>query len=254
MHHFFTDPANIDDKYVYITGSDVNHIKKVLRMKQGEKLLVSNGIDKDYYCEIEEITDRYVRGLILKVDCEGSEPDCQFYLFQCLPKGDKMETIIQKAVELGAKEIIPVSSKRSVVKLDEKKAEGKIKRWNLISESGAKQSRRAVIPEVKSVFTFKEAIEYSKGFDINIIPYENFKDMKRTREVINKIKPGMKVGIFIGPEGGFDESEIDMAKEAGIERISLGRRILRTETAGMTILSILMFETERCGDYCGSIS
>lgn len=245
MHHFFVDPTHIDEEYVNITGSDVNHIKNVLRMKEGNELLISNGIDKDYYCEIEEISEELIKAKILNVDYEGSELDTEFYLFQCLPKNDKMELIIQKAVELGVKEIIPVASKRAVVKLDEKKAASKLKRWNAISESAAKQSRRIIIPKVSDVLTFKQAMEYCKELDLNIIPYENYKDMTETREVVDKIKPGMKVGIFIGPEGGFDESEVDKALENGIERISLGKRILRTETAGLCILSILMFKMEK---------
>lgn len=245
MHHFFTDESHIGDKYITITGSDVNHIKNVLRMKPGEELLISNGVDKDYYCKIEDISEDEVKAEILNVDEDGSELDTEFYLFQCLPKGDKMELIIQKAVELGVKEIIPVSSKRAIVKLDDKKAVSKVKRWNSISESAAKQSKRIIVPSVKEPMSFKEAVKYSEGLDMSIIPYEHYRDMKETRQVIDKIQPGMKVGIFIGPEGGFDESEVLMAVEAGIERVSLGRRILRTETAGMTILSVLMFKMER---------
>ncbi len=245
MHHFFVDSSQINDEYVDITGSDVNHIKNVLRMKIGEEILVSNGVDKDYYCKIQEMSEELIRAEVLNVDYEGSELDCEFYLFQCLPKSDKMELIVQKAVELGAKEIIPVSSKRAIVKLDAKKADSKVKRWNAISESAAKQSRRVIIPKVNEVLSFKEALAYSKELDMNIIPYENYKDMTETRAVVEKIKPGMKIGIFIGPEGGFDESEVDMAVENGIERISLGKRILRTETAGMAILSILMFKMEK---------
>lgn len=245
MHHFFVDKEQIDNEFVTITGTDVNHIKNVLRMKQGEEILISNGVDRDYYCKLEEISDEQIKARIYNVDYEGSELECEFYLFQCLPKSDKMELIVQKAVELGVKEIIPVASKRAVVKLDEKKADSKLKRWNAISESAAKQSRRLIIPNVHRVLTFKEALKYSEGMDINIIPYENYKDMTETRMVIEKIKPGMKVGIFIGPEGGFDETEVDMATDNGIEKISLGKRILRTETAGMTILSVLMFKMEK---------
>lgn len=245
MHHFFVSPNNIDEEYVTIIGSDVNHIKNVLRMKIGEEILVSNGVDKDYYCQIEELEVEYIKLKIINIDYAGTELDCEFYLFQCLPKGDKMEFIIQKAVELGVKEIIPVSSKRSIVKLDEKKAAKKIERWNAISMSAAKQSRRVIIPRVNNVLSFKEAINYAKDFDINIIPYENYKDMSETKEVIEKIKHCMKVGIFIGPEGGFDESEVDLAVENGVDRVSLGKRILRTETAGMTILSVLMFKLEK---------
>lgn len=244
MHHFFVSPEQISEEYVTIRGNDVNHIKNVLRMKSGEEVLISNGLDRDYYCRIETVTDEEIRAKILKEDFEGTELFTELYLFQGLPKADKMELIIQKAVELGVKEIIPVATKRCVVKLDEKKEASKLKRWQAISESAAKQSRRMIIPEISQVMTFKEAIDRAKSFDMGMIPYENFKDMEKTREIIAKVGKGMKVGIFIGPEGGFEESEIQYAMENGIEPISLGRRILRTETAGLAILSVLMFRIE----------
>lgn len=244
MHHFFVSPDQIDEKYVTITGGDVNHIKNVLRMKIDEELLISNGQDKDYYCKIESISDDEIKAVILDEEFEGTELTTELYLFQGLPKSDKMELIIQKAVELGVKEIIPVATKRCVVKLDDKKEASKIKRWQAISESAAKQSRRTIIPEVSSVMSFKEAINRAKEFELGIIPYENFKDMTETKEVLKKVQKGIKIGIFIGPEGGFEESEIQYALENGIHPISLGKRILRTETAGLAILSVLMFQLE----------
>ena len=244
MHHFFVSPNQIDDKYVTITGGDVNHIKNVLRMKVDEELLVSNGQDKDYYCKIEAISDDEIKALILDEEFEGTELPTELYLFQGLPKSDKMELIIQKAVELGVKEIIPVATKRCVVKLDDKKEASKIKRWQAISESAAKQSRRTIIPEISSVMSFKEAINRAKEFELGIIPYENFKDMKETKEVLAKVQKGIKIGIFIGPEGGFEESEVQYALDNGIHPISLGKRILRTETAGLAIVSVLMFQLE----------
>lgn len=244
MHHFFVSPNQIDDKYVTITGGDVNHIKNVLRMKVDEELLVSNGQDKDYYCKIEAISDDEIKALILDEEFESTELPTELYLFQGLPKSDKMELIIQKAVELGVKEIIPVATKRCVVKLDDKKEASKIKRWQAISESAAKQSRRTIIPEISSVMSFKEAINRAKEFELGIIPYENFKDMKETKEVLSKVQKGIKIGIFIGPEGGFEESEVQYALDNGIHPISLGKRILRTETAGLAIVSVLMFQLE----------
>lgn len=244
MHHFFVSPNQIDDKYVTITGGDVNHIKNVLRMKVNEELLISNGQDKDYYCKIEAISDDEIKALILDEEFEGTELPTELYLFQGLPKSDKMELIIQKAVELGVKEIIPVATKRCVVKLDDKKEASKIKRWQAISESAAKQSRRTIIPEISSVMSFKEAINRAKEFELGIIPYENFKDMKETKEVLSKVQKGIKIGIFIGPEGGFEESEVQYALDNGIHPISLGKRILRTETAGLAIASVLMFQLE----------
>ena len=198
MHHFFVSPDQIDEKYVTITGGDVNHIKNVLRMKIDEELLISNGQDKDYYCKIESISDDEIKAVILDEEFEGTELPTELYLFQGLPKSDKMELIIQKAVELGVKEIIPVATKRCVVKLDDKKEASKIKRWQAISESAAKQSRRTIIPEVSSVMSFKEAINRAKEFELGIIPYENFKDMKETKEVLKKVQKGIKIGSTTG--------------------------------------------------------
>ena len=176
------------------------------------------------------------------------EPDYELqnriYLFQGLPKADKMELIIQKAVELGAYSVVPVSTRRCVVKLDNKKAEKKVSRWQQIAESAAKQSKRMLVPEVHSVMTFKEALVYAKELDVLLIPYELAKGMKETKELIRSIEPGKSIGVFIGPEGGFEEQEVADAMEAGAKPITLGHRILRTETAGLAVLSVLMFQLE----------
>lgn len=244
MYHFFVNPSQINEKTISIVGSDVNHIKNVLRMKLGEEVLISNGKDKGYFSKLITIGNEEIIAEIISVDENPTELPAKLYLFQGLPKSDKMELIIQKAVELGVHEIIPVATKRAIVKLDDKKEASKIKRWSLIAESAAKQSGRMMIPEVKNVMTLKEAIDYSKDFDYNLIPYELFRGMDETKEVVKKILPNTSVGIFIGPEGGFDETEVEYGKEKGFYPISLGKRILRTETAGLTILSILMFQLE----------
>lgn len=244
MHHFFVEPQCVGEEEIIITGSDVNHIKNVLRMTVNEELLISDGQGRDYCCIISNLSEDEIVAKITGENAERTELSSKFYLFQGLPKSDKMELIVQKAVELGVYEIIPFKAKRCVVKLDDKKADSKIKRWQSISESAAKQSKRGIIPNVHDVMSFKEAVEYAKTFDISIIPYENFKDMTSTREVIEKIGGNMNIGIFIGPEGGFDSEEVDYAFENGIHPISLGKRILRTETAGLAILSVLMFKIE----------
>lgn len=244
MYHFFVTPEQIGETSIEITGTDVNHIKNVLRMKPGERVLISNGIDKDYRCQIIDITAEQVTAEILSVDEEGTELPAKLYLFQGLPKSDKMELIIQKAVELGVYQIIPMATKRAVVKLDGKKEAAKVKRWNGIAESAAKQSKRIIIPEVTGVMTLKEAFAYAKEFEVNLIPYEHEEGMVGTRKELERIKPGMEIGIFIGPEGGFDDREIALAKEQDIRPITLGKRILRTETAGLATLSILMFQLE----------
>lgn len=245
MYHFFVSPTQIGEKEIVIKGEDVNHIKNVLRMNTGEQISISSGQDnKEYRCEITEYDTNAVLTKIMWVEETGMELSSKIYLFQGLPKNDKMELIIQKAVELGVYEIIPVATRRAVVKLDAKKEEAKRKRWNSISTSAAKQSKRTVVPEVTRVMGFKEAVSYAGKLDIKLIPYELASGMEQTKEVINKIQKGQSIGIFIGPEGGFDESEVEAAKEAGAMPITLGKRILRTETAGMTVLSILMFTLE----------
>lgn len=244
MHHFFVTPAQVSGEKVYIEGSDVNHICNVLRMKKGEKLQISDGNNKKYVCQIDEITNEKVFLHIIEEKIGNTELPSKIYLFQGLPKSDKMELIVQKSVELGVYEIIPVSTKRAVVKLDAKKARKKVERWNSIAEGGAKQSGRTVIPKVREVMTYKEALTYAKTLDIVLVPYELADGMNKTKEIIGRIEKGQSIGIFIGPEGGFEKEEVEQAMETGAEPITLGKRILRTETAGLTILSILMYHLE----------
>ncbi len=214
-------------------------------MKPGEEIAVSNGIDgREYRCGIEEFAEDTVVCTLRFIKEEGVELPCEIYLFQALPKADKMELIVQKAVELGVHEIIPVAAKRCVVKLDEKKAAGKVNRWQGISEAAAKQSRRGVIPVVHAPVSFREAVETARDMDVRLIPYELAKDMSHTRSLIEAVEPGQRIAVFIGPEGGFEESEIQAALAAGIEPVTLGRRILRTETAGLAVLSWLMYHLE----------
>ena len=213
-------------------------------MKCGEDVWISDGGDKEYHCQIEELGEDEVLLHILYAQEPEYELPNKLYLFQGLPKADKMELIIQKAVELGAFSIIPVETKRCVVKLDVKKAAKKVVRWQQIAESAAKQSKRMLIPHVHEVITFKEALKYAESMDIRLIPYELAKGMPETKEILAAIEPGQSIGIFIGPEGGFEEKEVKAAIEGGAKPITLGRRILRTETAGLAILSVLMFQLE----------
>lgn len=244
MYRFFVDESQILQDSVCITGGDVNHIKNVLRMKPGEIILISDGDDREYTCVLDEITDNEVIAKIEDVNGPARELPIKVTLFQALPKGDKMETVIQKMIELGAYEIVPVSTKRCIVKLDDKKAAAKTKRWNAIAESAAKQSKRGIVPQVSMPVSYKKALEMAKEMDMILIPYEEAENMSHTREVIGKIKPGMSVGIFIGPEGGFAMEEVEQAIAAGAYDITLGKRILRTETAGMALMAVLMFGSE----------
>lgn len=246
MQRFFVEPHQIDEEahQIHITGSDVNHISNVLRMKTGEELWISDGSKYEYRCTIESFEpDEVLLHIVYSQEPEYELP-CRIYLFQGLPKADKMELIIQKAVELGAYEIIPVETKRCVVKLDGRKSAKKTARWQQISESAAKQSKRMLIPNVHEVLTFREALKYAESMDVRLVPYELARGMQETKEILAGIEPGQSVGIFIGPEGGFEEKEIEAAIEGGSKPITLGRRILRTETAGLAILSVLMFQLE----------
>lgn len=245
MYHFFTDKSNICGNTVYIRGGDVNHIKNVLRMRPGEEISVGDGENEDEYrCIIEEFEDDAVRCKLAFVKTAGVESPSRIYLFQGLPKNDKMELIIQKCVEMGVYKIIPVETKRCVVKLEPQKAASKVERWQAISEAAAKQSKRSIIPEVSMPVSFTEALKEASELDVKIIPYELCEVDDRTTEIFENIKPGENIGIFIGPEGGFEESEVEKAREAGVLPVTLGRRILRTETAGFTVLAWLMYKLE----------
>lgn len=244
MYQFFVSDAQISTTDVVIEGSDVNHIKNVLRMKCGEKIRISSDSGRNFYCGLSEISEAFVRADILEELEENTELPNRIYLFQGLPKSDKMELIIQKAVELGVHEIVPVAMKNCIAKLDEKKAASKIARWQEIAKSAAKQSKRSLIPEVKMPLSYKLAVQQAMELDVILVPYENERGMKATREVIECIQPGQSVGIFIGPEGGFDDAEIELIKE-NAHLISLGNRILRTETAGLATLAMLVYHLEK---------
>ncbi len=243
MFNFFVDSSNISNDTVLISGNDFFHAKNVLRMKIGDEFLISHD-GTSSLCEIVEFTDGAVVAKIIEKDYQNTELSVKFYLFQGLPKSDKFELIIQKAVELGVYEIIPVEMDRCVVKLESKKKNAKVERWQAIAESAAKQSKRTLIPKVSEVLTFKQAIEKAKSLDLFAVPYENALGMQSTKEFLSKIKKGDSVGVFIGPEGGFADGEISHATASGGATVSLGKRILRTETASITTLSMLMLHTE----------
>ena len=232
MYQFFVQPEQIQGKTIRITGSDVNHIKNVLRMKPGEEISVSNGVDgKEYRCGIESLGEDEILCTLRFIKEEGLELPSRIYLFQCLPKSDKMELVIQKAVELGACAVIPVAAKRCVMKLDAKKEKNKLARWQQIAEAAAKQSRRRIIPEVTHVMSMKEAVSFAADMDVKLFPYELAEGMEQTRRLVDGVKAGQSIAVFIGPEAGFTP-------------ITLGKRILRTETAGFTVLAWLMYRLE----------
>ena len=244
MTQFFADASqiNTDEHRLVITGDDHNHIKNVLRMKPGEEFSVRcQGVPREYRCGILEFTDSEVICEIRFIKEDDTELPVKVTIYQALPKADKMETVIQKCVELGAVRIVPVRTSRCVVKLDDKKADAKCVRWQQIAEAAAKQSQRGIIPVVGPVMDLDEALEDASKLDVRLMPYELAGDMAATRKIISEIAPGASTGVFIGPEGGFDESEVTRASEKGFAPITLGRRILRTETAAMTVMGWLVY-------------
>lgn len=243
MYQFFIEDAQVMNGFATIEGSDVNHIRNVLRMKPGEEIRVCTDSGRNYFCRIADLSESFVRAEILEKEAESTELPCRIYLFQGLPKSDKMEWIIQKTVELGVYEVIPVAMKNCVVKLDDKKAKSKVTRWQAIAESAAKQSKRSLIPEVKQPMSYKEALAYAKEFDVKLVPYENEHGMAGTKNAVEQIRKGDSIAVFIGPEGGFAPEEIELVRNE-MNLISLGKRILRTETAAIATLAILGYQLE----------
>ena len=232
---------------LYIRGSEVNHIKNVCRLKPGDEVSVSTGGDDlEYRYGIEQILEDEVILRLRFTRPNSVELPVRIYLFQALPKADKMELIIQKAVELGVYAVIPVSTARCVVRLDEKKAGKKTERWQKIAESAAMQSRRAIIPQVFEPLSMQQAVEWAhEHTQMRVIPYELQPDDRQTKNLLESACSGITdLSVFIGPEGGFTPEEIALAKQQDIRPISLGRRILRTETAGLAFLSWMIYILE----------
>lgn len=243
MYHFFVEEEQVNGENAYISGSDVNHIVNVLRMKIGEELLISVKGDWDYLCKIEEIENDRVNLKLLE-SMEQRELPIKLTLLQGIPKSDKLEMVIQKAIELGVSEIIPVKTNRVVVKIEEKKQASKVARWNAIAESAAKQSKRSIIPKVLNPQTLDNALEIVKDYGVKLLPYENADGIKKTKDILNSLDSKNNIAVFIGPEGGFEEAEVKKSTDSGFEVITLGKRILRTETAGLALLSNIMIRLE----------
>lgn len=249
MNRFFVD---IDGREIgtdiSITGGDVNHIRNVLRLKVGQEILVSDGRGRDYTCAISDIESDEVVCRIVDINDNFAELPVEVTLFQGYPKSDKMDLIVQKMVELGVHRIVPVFTARTIVKLDAKKAAKKTERYRTIAESAAKQSGRGIVPEITEPVTFAQAIDMAGTLDGNIIPYEEAEGLEHSRRIISEMTSGASgirsLGIFIGPEGGFSREEVEQAVTAGAECITLGHRILRTETAGLAVMSIIMFHAD----------
>ena len=241
MPKYFTKTENIRDGFITIKDDEAKHILNVMRMAVGDKITICDGNKKDYYCEITETEKNALKARIIEVAESQTEPETEIVLFQGLPKSDKMEYIIQKCVEIGVSRIVPVITERAVVKIEKgAKEDKKVERWLKISESAAKQSGRGIVPIVERPVKFAEALKMAELLENAVIPYEN-EEKTGLKEFIKVAKKG-SVGIFIGPEGGFDNSEIEMAVKSGITPVTLGKRILRTETAGLVTAAIILYE------------
>lgn len=247
MDRFFVDKEyiNLEEKTCIMTGDDVKHISKVLRARIGDKVEICDKEKSEYICEIDDISkDEITLNIIEKLDV-NREPNVKVRLYQGLPKGTKMEMILQKLTEVGVDEIVLVQNKRSVVKFDNKKEEKKLERWERIIYEAAKQSKRGKIPKLRGVLSFKEALEDMKDNSMNICPYENEKTVSIKDSI--KGKDINTIGIFVGPEGGFDEEEIEKIQSIETKVVSLGPRILRTETASVVATSIVLYELSDLG-------
>ena len=242
MPRFFVESQNIKVGIITLYGDDAAHISRVLRGKAGDILTVCDGCGNDYEAEITEINEKDIKLAIKSTVFTESEPSLKITLYQGLPKGDKMELIIQKCVELGVYKIVPVNTERCIVKIDKNKEKKKIERWQKISESAAKQSGRGIIPEIGGVMNFNEAVKEAAEKGKAMIPYEleENRGLKEFLEEYKKDNNG-QMALFIGPEGGFSAEEIEKALSLGILPVTLGKRILRTETAGLTAIANTLF-------------
>lgn len=247
MYKFFVNENQIEENKIKIIGEDVNHIRNVLRLENEEKICVCNKEKvKSFLCKIIDLNNELVLCEIIEEIIDTTETNCYIHIFQGLPKSDKFEFITQKCTEIGVKEITPVSMKRSIVKLDEKDKSKKLIRWQKIAEVAAKQSKRDSILKVNNVINFQNIFEKVKDYDILLVAYEEEKE-NTLKSILNKLKSekrGLKIGVIIGPEGGIDESEIDLCKNNNFISVSLGKRILRTETAPLVISSNIIYELE----------
>ena len=245
MYRFYVSADQLAEKEVFISGGDVNHIKNVLRLEVGDWIVACDGNGTDYVSRIQSICSDEVVASIEKVQPTGTELPVRITLFQGMPKKDKLELIIQKAVELGACEIVPVMTKRTVVKLsEEKKINKRLERWQSIAYAAAKQCDRGIIPMVHKPVSYEEALAMADQLDYNVIPYELQTGMEEARKIVDQACKQRSLGIFIGPEGGLEPEEVERAMTRNIHPMTLGKRILRTETAGMALLSILMFQMQ----------
>lgn len=246
MPKFFVKNNQIENNTIQILGTDVNHIKNVLRLKENDEIEICDSDEQQsYLCKIIELEESFVKCDIVNAIEESRESNIEVTIFQGLPKADKMELIIQKSVELGVYDITPVEMARCVVKLNDKDKIKKIERWNKISEVAAKQSQRDIIPKINNIIKISELANIISQYDGIILAYEKEKDYTIKQELQKlKMQNAQKIGIVIGPEGGLEEKEVEMLKNNGASVITLGKRILRTETVALNVLSNIIYEFE----------
>lgn len=248
MPRFFVKNEQINNDIITITNEDVKHIKNVLRKDIGDEIEICNQESgESFKTNIVDINDKQIKVKIFENINTKTEANVYVSIFQGLPKADKMELIIQKSVELGVSEITPVAMKRCIVKINQKDEKKKIQRWQKISEGAAKQSGRNIIPKINNVKNIKNICESFSEYDIVLVAYENEKENKLKQELkkINKSNDNIKIAVVIGPEGGIENEEIELLKKSGAKIITLGERILRTETVALNIISIIMYELEK---------
>lgn len=246
MYKFFVNENQIEENKIKIIGEDVNHIKNVLRLEIEDEICICNKeTSKSYMCSIININNDEIKCEVIEEIFESTEASTYIHIFQGLPKSDKFEFIIEKCTEIGVKEITPVTMKRSIVKLDEKDKSKKLIRWQKIAEVAAKQSKRDNILKVNNVINFQNIFEKVEDYDILLVAYEEEKE-RTLKRVLNKLKDrkNIKIAVIIGPEGGIDESEINLCKDNNFISVTLGKRILRTETAPLVIASNIIYELE----------
>lgn len=243
MHRFMVDPEQVGEESIRLTGEDLKHLNQVLRLGPGDVIGVFDGSGMEYEARLTHVDKHEAVAEILSSRLSDTEPRIKVTLFQGLPKGEKMDWIIQKAVELGVYQIIPVITQRSVVQLDQKERQKKAERWNRIAKEAAKQCGRACVPQVFAPINLDEMLKLRDTFNAAVLLYEN-EQKKCLKELmicytINKIGD---IALFVGPEGGFSSLEVDKCCQSGFDIAGLGRRILRTETAAISGLSIIMYE------------
>jgi 16S rRNA (uracil1498-N3)-methyltransferase len=244
MHRFFIANENIHKNNIIIEGEDVQHISKVLRLREGDKIVLCDQQGTDYNVTIQEISKHKVVTSIVDKEPSRGEPAIEVVLYQGIPKSTKMDLIIQKCTEMGITRVVPVVTARTVVKLESEKDEAKkVARWTKIAEEAAKQSARGIIPKIDMPMTLAQAFKDSSQMDIVLIPYELEKE--RSVKAALQGKTPKSIGFFVGPEGGFESSEVERAKESGLLPVTLGDRIMRTETAGFAMLTCIMYEYDQ---------